>query len=427
MTRFLTPKRLLVWGAALCALSWFIHLQTTLTPGLVDRAGRIKGSDYVQFYVMGSLMNEGQADALYDAQAHLAEGRRRIHKDLTLFAAHPNYGPQVALAFVPLAFLPYLWSLLAFLALSAAAYAFSVWIVWRGSGALGPHGRVVAVLAAGSPLLLTVVRYGQASAFALLALSVALAAFRRKRLVLAGFAIGCLAYKPQLGVIFGIVFVLTREWRVVGGAAAAVAAQAVVAWMAAGSTAMVRYVSELWLLARHPSLVEAFPSELYSIRGFVHLLVPYEPVVAVCGIGAVVAAIVLGVRTWSSNGDVDVRFGTIVVLTILASPHLLSYDLLLLTVPLLVFANWAAQHADHRFRALISTALVLLYFAPFSGMIVARLTGVQVAVIVMAGLVWLMEREASAERQDNRAIVAPRCEAVSSQNSTTSGWRSSAA
>ncbi len=423
----LTPKRLLVWGAALCALSWFIHLQTTLTPGLVDRAGRIKGSDYIQFYVMGSLMHEGNPDALYDAQAHLAEGRRLIHKDLTLYASHPNYGPQVALAFVPLAFLPYLWSLFAFLALSAVAYALSVWIVWRGSTALRPHGRVVAVLAAGSPLLLTVVRYGQASAFALLAVALSLAAFRRGRLFLAGFAIGCLAYKPQLGVVFGIVFLLTREWRVAGGAATAVAVQAAAGWMAAGSAAMQRYVSELWLLARHPNLVETFPSELYSIRGFAHLLVPYEPVVTACGIAALIAAVALGARTWSSKSDVDVRFGTIVVLTILASPHLLSYDLLLLTVPLLVFANWAAAHADHRYRVVVSGALVLLYFAPFSGMIIARLTGVQVAVVVMAGLAWLMARVAVAERQDNRAIVAPRCDAVSSQNSMTSGWRSSAA
>ncbi len=61
-----------VWGVALCALSWFIHLHTTLTPGLVDRVGRFKGSDYIQFYVMGSLVSEGRSDALYDAHAHLS-------------------------------------------------------------------------------------------------------------------------------------------------------------------------------------------------------------------------------------------------------------------------------------------------------------------------------------------------------------------
>src|SRR5437870_11106348 len=108
MTRFfsvLTPKRLMLWGLGLFAVSWFVHLHTMWTPGLVDRVGRFKGADYVQFYVMGSLVADGRADALYDPQAHLAEGRRRIRSDLGIYAAHPNYGPQLALAFVPLAML----------------------------------------------------------------------------------------------------------------------------------------------------------------------------------------------------------------------------------------------------------------------------------------------------------------------------------
>jgi hypothetical protein len=66
---------------------------------------------------------------------------------------------------------------------------------------------------------------------------------------------------------------------------------------------------------------------------------------------------------------------------------------------------------------------VLLYFAPFSGMVVARLIGVQIAVVVMALVAWWMYQVS----MESRAIVAPRWAAVSSQNSTTSGWRSSAA
>lgn len=423
LSSLLTPKRLMVWGLGLFAVSWFIHLYTMTTPGLVDRVGRFKGSDYVQFYVMGSLVREGRTEALYDAQAHLAEGRRRIRPDLGLYAAHPNYGPQVALAFVPLAALPYGWSLGVFVAVSALCYAFSVWIIWRDCDALRRHGRLVAVLAAASPLLLTVARYGQASAFALLALSLALAALRRRRLFLAGLAIGCLAYKPQLGVLFGIVLLATRQWRVVAGAVAAVVVQLAVAWIAAGSQTMARYGAELWLLVRDPRLVEMHPSELHSLRGFVHLLVPSAPVVTACAVAALLAAIVLAVRTWSSTASLHVRFGEMIVLTILASPHLLSYDLLLLTVPLLLFADWAAQHPDHRLRVVVSGSLVLLYFAPFSGMIVARLTGVQVSVIVMTMVAWWMYQVSA----DSRAIVAPRWAAASSQNSTTRGWRSSAA
>jgi len=435
----LTAKRLLVWGVGLFALSWFIHLQTTLTPGLVDRVGRLKGSDYVQFYVMGSLVRDGRAGDLYDPQAHIDEGRRRIDPNLQFYASHPNYGPQVALAFVPLAGLSYGWSLTVFLALSLLCYAAAVWIVWRDCAALRGHGPIVAVLAAASPLLLTVVRYGQASAFAVLALALALAAFRRGRLFLAGAAVGCVAYKPQLALLFGVALLAARQWRAVAGAVAAAAGQLAIGWLVAGSAAMTQYFAELWLLARNPSLVQTYASELHSVRGFVRLLVPYAPVVTACAVAALLVGVAAAIRTWRSDSPTPLRFGEIVVLTILVSPHLLAYDLLLLTIPLLVFADWAVEHPKRR-QAGIAFALALLYFAPFSGMIVARLTGVQVSVIVMALVAWWMygvcadpsvirmEREGSADRQgDNFAIVAPRCAAVSSQNSTTRGWRSSAA
>jgi hypothetical protein len=60
----ITTKRLTVWGIGLLGLSWFIYLHTMMVPGLIDRAGRFKGTDYIQFYVMGSLVLDGRADAL---------------------------------------------------------------------------------------------------------------------------------------------------------------------------------------------------------------------------------------------------------------------------------------------------------------------------------------------------------------------------
>ena len=53
----------------------------------------LQGTDYIYFYVMGSLISEGRADALYEPDAHLAEGRRRIDPQLNLYAPYSNYGP----------------------------------------------------------------------------------------------------------------------------------------------------------------------------------------------------------------------------------------------------------------------------------------------------------------------------------------------
>jgi hypothetical protein len=66
-----TARRLAVWGAGLLVLSWALYIHVMSTPGLIDRANRFKGTDYVYFYVMGSLALEGRMEALYDPEAHL--------------------------------------------------------------------------------------------------------------------------------------------------------------------------------------------------------------------------------------------------------------------------------------------------------------------------------------------------------------------
>jgi len=393
MTRvaaLLTARRMMRWGVVLLALSAYVYVQTTMGPGLVDRVGRFKGADYVQFYVMGSFVLDGRTDRLYDADAHLAEGRRRISPDLPVYAAHPNYGPQVALAFAPLAVLPFASSLTVFLALTLACYAFSVWLIWRECETLRGHGLLIAVLAAASPLLWTVMRYGQASAFTLLAWSIAFVALRRHRLFSAGLAIGCLAFKPQLGIVLGIVLLAARQWRVVAGALLAAGGQLAVAWLAAGSATMAQYFGALGSLILDPRLVQVYPSEVHSLRGFFQLLLPSAPMVTACALAGALAVIAFAIRSWMTPAALGMRWGIMVLATILASPHLISYDLLLLTIVLLLFSDWAIHNPGHALRAPVSVMLLLLYFAPFSGMIVARLTGVQMSVVVMALLAWRM-------------------------------------
>ena len=372
-------------------LSWFVYVHTMMVPGYIDRAGRFKGTDYIYFYVMGSLISEGRADALYEPDAHLAEGRRRIDPQLNLYAPYSNYGPQVAAAFAPLSRLPFGKSLAVFLILIALAYAASVWLVWRVSPALGPYGALVAILAAGSPAFFTLIRYGQVSGLSLLLLSLALAALVRDRRFLAGFVIGLMVFKPQLGVVIALVMILAGEWRFVAGAAAAASAELAGAWLVSGSNVMGQYVGVLVTLARDPSLVQIYPGEVHSLRGFVHLLTGSPVVVSVVAVLAVVAAVWTGVRAWKSDMPLTVKWGLLVVMTVLASPHLLTYDLVLLTIPLLVFADWAVAHREHPLQPWVSRLLLLLYLAPFSSNLV-RLVPIQLSVVVMLLLVWCLIR-----------------------------------
>ena len=382
-----TSRRLTIWGAGLLSLSWFIYVHTMMVPGFLDRAGRFKGTDHIYFYVMGSLMLDGRPEALYQPQAHLAEGRRRITPDLALYAPYSNYGPQIAWAFAPFARLPYVWSLTLFLALTAVFYGVSVWLVWRDLPGLAPYGRLVALLAAASPSFLTLFRYAQLSALSLLLFSLALFALRRDRRVLAGIALGSMVFKPQLGVVPGVVMLAAGEWRLAGAAVVAAAAQLALAWAVSGTRVMEQYFGVLWTLVRDPSLVQIYPTEVHSIRGFLNLLIPAPRIVSAVSLVALIVILAAGVRVWRSRSGVDWRWGTLILLTILASPHLLTYDLVLLTIPLLTFADWAVtRRADPRHRW-ISLALLLAYLAPFSSNL-SRLWPVQISVLVFATLAW---------------------------------------
>ena len=358
------------------------------TPGLVDRAGRFKGTDHIYFYVMGSLMLDGRTEDLYSPEAHIAEGRRRIDPNLRLYQPHSNYGPQVALAFVPLARLSYASSLTLFLLFTAICYGLSVWIIWRDLPGLAPYGRLVALLAAASPLLFALLRYAQLSAVTLLLLSLALAAVRRNRRFLAGIVLGTLIFKPQLGLVLGIALMMAAEWQVVAGAAAAGLTQITLAWTVSSTSVMRHYVDVLWRLLRDPSLVQIYPTELHSLRGFLQLLFPQSPFVNFISLASTAALLAIAIRVWKGRSDIGVRWGTLVLLTILASPHLLTYDLLLLSIPVLTFADWAVTHRDDRRHAAVKVCLLLLYLAPFSANL-ARLWPVQTSVIAIGALTYL--------------------------------------
>ena len=174
---------------------------------------------------------------------------------------------------------------------------------------------------------------------------------------------------------------------------------------------MTRYASELWLLALNPRLVEIYPSEIHSLRGFFQLLIPSPAIVTVCALAGLGIALAAAVRCWSSDAPLGMRWGQMAVLTVLASPHLVSYDLLLLTPALILFADWAVRHRDHRRHPAIVLMLPLLYFAPFSGLIIANLTGVQASVMAMACLAWQVHRVCGATSAERREARDGRAEA----------------
>ena len=370
-------------------LSLAVHGWAVVGPGLQTRTGEIKGADYVQFFLLGSLLHHGRADRLYDTEAIAAEAKRRIAAQMEFHPARNPYGPQVALVFEPLAAFPFLLSFLLFSVISALAYAAATWVLWRHAPQLKRSGAYVVLLAAACPGLLYTLRFGQISTLTLIAPALAVAALAADRRFIAGLCLGLLAYKPQLLVVVVPTLVLARDWRCLGGVLAMSAGELALGWLVAGNGGMQQYVETLRDLARRPDLVMLYPENAHSLRGFLRLL--GVPTAWATGITlALIPACAWALaRVWRPAGDSLMQVSALVTGMLLLSPHLLSYDLLLLVVPIFAMVNWAIAHDGDRRASRVIGLAVLLYLTPFSSLL-ARHTHLQLSTLILtaaAGLI----------------------------------------
>ena len=142
----------------------------------------------------------------------------------------PLYGPQVALFFSPLARLSYGPALAAWLLLNVAIYGLCVYSVWKTCPNLQPYRGTVLILAIAFPGFFHLIAWGQTSGVALACFTLAFLALRSRRHFLAGLAIGCLMFKPQLGLAAAAVFLFSGEGKIVLGAVLSAFAQLALGW-----------------------------------------------------------------------------------------------------------------------------------------------------------------------------------------------------
>jgi hypothetical protein len=81
---------------------WAVWLVDMSGPGPIDRFGKVKGIDFLHFYVMGSIAREGRWDQLFDAEAHVSRARAIVPGSADIVFV-PIERPQIAMAVAPFA------------------------------------------------------------------------------------------------------------------------------------------------------------------------------------------------------------------------------------------------------------------------------------------------------------------------------------
>ena len=189
------------------------------------------------------------------------------------------------------------------------------------------------------------------------------------RPALAGICLGFLSYKPQYGLLFPLVLIAASQWRAFFAAAATTLTLAFASWLAFGT--------ESWQAFFHwmPMFSQAFLTEgkapwwkLQSIFSLVRYFGGTEQLA--WGFQWVLTAAVAVVLTlmWRSRVPYTLKAAALAAGTLLTTPYLFMYDLMVLAVPVafLVRIGLRSGFRTYELPALGGAAALIVGFI-FSG------------------------------------------------------------
>jgi hypothetical protein len=200
--------------------------------------------------------------------------------------------------------------------------------------------------------------------------------------------------KPQLGLAAAFVFVAAREWQVVGGAIVSALANLLAGWAYYGTPVLRTYFSQLLCAPKLMPQLEPRLYQTHSLRALWAMLLPWPQIAFWVYAASAAAVLYVTFLCWKSGASLSLRFSALLVATVLVSPHLTVYDLVILAPAFLLLADWA----EGKWLRVpwLGRLLYLTYLLPLAGP-AARWTHLQLSVLAMTALLWVISRSASSE------------------------------
>jgi hypothetical protein len=376
-TRARNYSLMLLGLCVIAALAWI-----ALSDGLVDRNGKPLGTDFSNVYAAGRLTWQGRAaDAYQPALQHAAEKAVFAGRNVPFFGWH--YPPFFfAIAFAVAAF-PYAWGLVIWIASSLAAYLMVI-------RAILPRPQTLLVAAA-FPAVFVNIGHGHNGFLTAALLGGALHLLDR-RPWLAGVLIGCLAYKPQFGVLIPIALLAGTRWRTIGAAAGTVAALIALSLLTLGGDVWNAFADSLKftqavVLEQGDTGWEKIQSVFSAVRMWgatVHTAYAVQ-----IALGLVLAASIAWL--WQSNAPFELKAAALATGSLLATPYVLDYDLVVLAVAIAYFTRHGLKYGFGSFEI---SLLAAAWIVPLLSRGITGLTGIPVGLLVMLALHFFIVRRA---------------------------------
>lgn len=372
-------------GAALFLLLGVPFYLLTLQTGVgIPRDGTslVVGRDFLNLWMVGRAAWEPDPARYYDIATYLAALGDQVGP------GYPgqlwSYPPSTLLIGAPFGLMPYLPALLLWTLAGLGAFAAALRLWTR-------DWRVIAVLLA-SPAALFGILSGQ---FACLAAAIILSVlhWRESRPWLAGILLGLLTVKPQLGLLFPVLLLVTRNWRAILGACASAGGLALVVALLWGPDIWRVYLAQgianqSLVLSDPDHLAGPFMATLFMNLRSAGVSIPLASVAQTL---LSIAAVALTVWHFRARPAADDGQANLLFLACAASvtPYMLSYDTLAAAaMAVLVIARGEGGRA-----------LLLLFYLPLLQM-VAGAAGIPGPGLVPIALVWTLLRGRGEENRD---------------------------
>ncbi len=301
-----------------------------------DTIGYVLGRDFLNFWTMGWEAWSDDPGRFYSMADYVAFLHGMLGSDYPY--QQWSYPPSVMLPAAVFGQLAYLPAYLVWTALGIAIFLFAA---KHGSGsAWKTDPKSAALVLTVAPAALVCLVSGQNSFFTA---AIFVAAFRwwDRRPVLAGILIGLLTLKPQLGLLFPVLLLVSRRWTVFASAAiTAIVVAGLTEWFF-GPGIWLRYLTigvtaqEGVLDDPSPIIMGLMPTIFMDIRLLGGSASLAYVVQIVAGLGAVAAV------AWAYWRPRDPVYSYALFLTasLVATPYLMSYDMVVFGWVLLVVAG----------------------------------------------------------------------------------------
>ncbi|HTS37256.1 MAG TPA: glycosyltransferase 87 family protein [Candidatus Solibacter sp.] len=388
---WINAKRLRAHATILGVCLWSVFVWNLATPSLRDRAGHLKGTDFLHFYILGSIALTHEGMDLYDMKAQAALAAERV-PEATGIQYLPLYPPQVSILFAPLAHLPYGFALTVWWLLTSAIYGICCYSVWTACPHLRSRGGTVAIISFACPAFFHLIAWGQTSALALACFTLMFFLLRDKRDFLAGLVMGCLIFKPQLGVAAAVVLIAIGAWRTLIAAALSASFELATGVLYYGWEPLCRWFGVLWNVRAQLSAFEPRLYQTHALRTFWSMLLPWPDLALAAFVFSGFVVLGLTIAVWRHRqAHFALRYSSLLLATVLDSPHLTVYDLVVLAPAILLLADWIAGQQPCRSNGFLAILLYAIYALPLVGPL-ALWTHVQLSVVAMVAVVFLIWR-----------------------------------